>query len=107
MLTINYMDINHTDISFDVGTLDGLISYHDEGNSVIDQARGILDRYQTAYNASYVQDFLNSLDSYSTVTNSSQQIGDFRIDMHSAYGEETITWSRAVNSIPNSRDVIS
>ena len=107
MLTITYLDVNHTSISFTIYTDTGLISYRDDNNSVINQTKDILERYQTTYNAPYVQDFLNSLDSYSTVANSSQQIGDFCLDMHSAYGIENITWSRTVNNIPNSFDTLT
>lgn len=107
MLTLSYLDVNHTEISFTISTIDGLISYNSDRDSVVNQTEGFLERYQTAYNASYTQALINSLDSYSTITNSSQQIGDFHLDMHSAYGTETITWSRAVNDIPNTFDTLS
>jgi len=107
MLTLSYANVNHTEISFSIETDTGLILYRDDGNSVINQTKGILERYQTTYNTPYVQDFLNSLNSYSTMTNSSQQIGDFRLDMHSAYGIDTLTWSKTVNNISNSFDTLT
>jgi hypothetical protein len=84
-----------------------LISYRDDTENVINQTMDILERYQTAYNAPYIQNFRNSLNSYSAVANTSQQIGDLRLDMHSAYGIENITWSRAVDNIPNSFDTLT
>jgi hypothetical protein len=107
MLTITYLNVNQTEISFTISTDVGLISYHDDGINVIDQSKGILERYQTTYNAPYIQDMLNSLGNYSTITNSSQQVGDIRLDLHSGYGIENITWSRAVGNIPNSFDTLT
>jgi uncharacterized protein YxeA len=107
MLTITYVDINHTSISFTIYTTSGLVTYRDDTDNAINQTEGILERYQTAYNAPYIQEFLDSLNSYSTIENSSQQIGDFRLDLHSAYGIENITWSRAEDNLPNSFDTLT
>ena len=107
MLTISYVNVNDTSVSFTIYTTSGLVSYRDDTDSVINQTRGILERYQTVYDVPYVQNFLNSLDSYLTVDNSSQQIGDFRLDLHSAYGIENITWSRAEDNLPNSFDTLA
>lgn len=107
MLTVTYVSVNHTAVSFTIDTTAGLVSYHGDADNVINQTRDVLERYQTQYNAPYVQEFVNSLDSYSTILNSSQQIGDFRLDIHSGYGLENITWSRTVNSIPNSFDTLT
>ena len=107
MLTITYVNVNHTLVSFTIYTTSGLISYRDDTYGVINQSKDILKAYQTDYNAPYVKDFLNSLGSYSTVGNSSQQIGDFRLDMHSSYGIDNITWSRAVSNLPNGFDTLT
>ncbi len=107
MLTITYLNVNHTAVSFTITTSAGLVSYRGDTESIINQTMDILKRYQIAYNAPYVQGFLSSLNCYSTVANSSQQIGDFHLDMHSGYGIENITWSRAVGNIPNSFDTLT
>lgn len=107
-------------VTFSISTQKGTLLFLQGNESIVNQVKGIIERYQAAYNTSYTRQMRISLDTVTTVTNDTRSLGDVGMQIsrqiandtdtrrrNEVHVYETFTWSRAVNGIPNSFDTVS
>jgi hypothetical protein len=84
--------------------------------TVVEEAKAILERYETNYDISYLQGMRSSLDMFKIFGNSlmnvTRKIGDINMEVSVMVYEglgriEQIIWSRTVNGIYNRHDIVS
>jgi len=94
----------------------GMPLFVDTESNVVEEAKNILERYETNYNVSYVQEMRSSLDMFASLGNSlinvTRVMGDITMEVSVTVYEgpvriEEITWSRAVNGVYNRHDIVA
>lgn len=119
-IVVSYTNINGTVIQFSVSTVNGTLVFLNGNETLVKQAEGILENYRASYNASYTKDMISLLSTKSTITNETESVGNVTMDMTDVTSkspnmrtpnlwtqEQSITWSRTINGIPNSYDTLS
>jgi hypothetical protein len=111
----HYASLGHSFYSIEAYGEGAQSVFVDAKSSTVDEAKVILERYQSKYDVPYVQHLISSLDMFSLgkqFSNVSKAMGNTQlvvdIDIDKAgTRSELITWSRAVNGVYNRHDIIS
>lgn len=119
-IVVYYTNINGTVIQFSISTVNGTLVFLNGDKSLVKQAEGILENYRASYNASYTKDMISLLSTKSIIGNRTESVGNVTMDMTDITSkstntrtpnlwtqEQTVTWSRTINGIPNSYDTLS
>ena len=111
---LNMVDEGYT--AFFLSSGRGTLFFVDTESNVVEEAKKILERYETNYNISYLQEMRSSLGMFAPLGNSLINVtranGDITMEVSVMVTSdmkkiEQITWSRAVNGIYNRHDIVS
>lgn len=75
--------------------------------NALDEAKGLLDRYQAHSEVSHIQPMRNILDTVTELRPMTETVGDIRLEITIDENSEKIKWMNAVNGITNTYNVVT
>ena len=87
--------------------LEGSPLFAQPSTNVLDEAKGLLDRYQTYSGVSHLQPMRNMLDTVTELTPMTKAVDDVRLKITIDEDWKSIQWMNAVNGITNTYNVVT